>query len=230
MDKPPSSDDYVLQTKTLLGQAYYTDISRCNHCNVELREEASHALGCRISGSERTRRHTLVSKTLQLCLEEAGVVVKSEPFLFKNSREHPDLLATTDKGEIAIDLTITEALCKSHRAKTAKKAMSASDVAIKSTGGIVQLKISSKKGFLKLSFLLLINKKKMVNQDIVNYLKEGKKRGFSLQILKQKLPEAFAVVKETARRFFYNETLIVKATDHDRNLSVSKSYINIKSL
>ena len=29
----------------------------------------------------------------------------------------------------------------------------------------------------------------MVNQDIVNYLKEGKKRGFSLQILKQKLLE-----------------------------------------
>lgn len=29
----------------------------------------------------------------------------------------------------------------------------------------------------------------MANQDIVNYLKEGKKRGFSLQILKQKLLE-----------------------------------------
>ena len=114
-------------------------------------EEASHALGCRISGSERTRRHTLVSKTLQLCLEEAGVVVKSEPFLFKNSREHPDLLATTDKGEIAIDLTITEALCKSHRAKTAKKAMSASDVAIKSKEVMYAKRLKD----LKIDFLVV---------------------------------------------------------------------------
>ncbi|MGB4958018.1 MAG: DEAD/DEAH box helicase, partial [Saprospiraceae bacterium] len=46
-------------------------------------------------------------------------------------------------------------------------------------------------------------------------------------ILKAILPEAFATVKETARRFSENETLIVKATEHDKNLASKKSYIKI---
>ena len=48
-------------------------------------------------------------------------------------------------------------------------------------------------------------------------------------ILKELLPEAFAVVKETARRFMENETLTVKTTDHDRDLAanIKKNYISI---
>ena len=48
-------------------------------------------------------------------------------------------------------------------------------------------------------------------------------------ILKEILPEAFAVVKETARRFSSNETLSVTATDHDRNLAgnTKKNYVSI---
>ncbi|HEX6334684.1 MAG TPA: preprotein translocase subunit SecA [Flavisolibacter sp.] len=46
-------------------------------------------------------------------------------------------------------------------------------------------------------------------------------------ILKELLPEAFAVVKETARRFKENKALESEATDLDRDLSVSKSYITI---
>ncbi len=45
--------------------------------------------------------------------------------------------------------------------------------------------------------------------------------------LKEILPEAFAVVKETSRRFKENEILEVIATDHDRNLAVQKDYIII---
>ena len=45
--------------------------------------------------------------------------------------------------------------------------------------------------------------------------------------LKQILPEAFAVVKETSRRFKDNPTLEVFATEHDRNLAVSKEYVMI---
>lgn len=41
------------------------------------------------------------------------------------------------------------------------------------------------------------------------------------------LPEAFAVVKETARRFKENTTISVTATPLDRELSATKSYINI---
>jgi preprotein translocase subunit SecA len=42
------------------------------------------------------------------------------------------------------------------------------------------------------------------------------------------LPEAFAVVKEAARRFTEEEELVATATPLDRDLSVKKEYINIK--
>ncbi|WP_422081109.1 preprotein translocase subunit SecA [Ulvibacterium sp.] len=41
------------------------------------------------------------------------------------------------------------------------------------------------------------------------------------------LPEAFAVVKETAKRFVKNETLAVKATEFDRELSGKKDYVSL---
>ena len=42
------------------------------------------------------------------------------------------------------------------------------------------------------------------------------------------LPEAFAVVKETARRFTEQEELVSTATPLDRELSLKKEYIKIK--
>ncbi len=49
-------------------------------------------------------------------------------------------------------------------------------------------------------------------------------------ILRELLPEAFAVVKETARRFSTNSSISVTATDHDRNLAgnTKKGYITIE--
>ncbi|MBO4307187.1 MAG: preprotein translocase subunit SecA [Bacteroidales bacterium] len=46
-------------------------------------------------------------------------------------------------------------------------------------------------------------------------------------ILNEILPEAFAVVKETARRFAENEEVVVTATDHDRDLSATRDNVNI---
>lgn len=46
-------------------------------------------------------------------------------------------------------------------------------------------------------------------------------------ILKELLPEAFAVMKETARRFKENKVLEVTATEHDRDLAAYKNYILI---
>ena len=46
--------------------------------------------------------------------------------------------------------------------------------------------------------------------------------------LNKLLPEAFAVVKETAKRFAENETLVVEATEFDRLLSGSKDYVNLE--
>jgi preprotein translocase subunit SecA len=48
------------------------------------------------------------------------------------------------------------------------------------------------------------------------------------EILKNILPEAFAVVKETARRFAGNKTIEVTATQFDRDLAAKKSNVVIK--
>jgi preprotein translocase subunit SecA len=47
------------------------------------------------------------------------------------------------------------------------------------------------------------------------------------EILNEILPEAFAVVKETSRRFKENENIVSAATDLDRELAARKDYITI---
>jgi preprotein translocase subunit SecA len=47
------------------------------------------------------------------------------------------------------------------------------------------------------------------------------------EVLLEILPEAFAVVKETARRFTENKELVVTATQHDRDLAVRKKNVII---
>jgi preprotein translocase subunit SecA len=48
------------------------------------------------------------------------------------------------------------------------------------------------------------------------------------EVLDSLLPEAFAVVKETATRFKNNTRLLSTATEHDRDLSVEKDYVTIE--
>lgn len=58
--------------------------------------------------------------------------------------------------------------------------------------------------------------------------KLGKDRDQKLEeVLMQVLPEAFAVVKETARRFTENAALEVTATDFDREIAASKPHVEI---
>ena len=46
--------------------------------------------------------------------------------------------------------------------------------------------------------------------------------------LNEILPEAFAIVKSTARRFAQNETITVNATDFDRDLSINHDFVTIE--
>ena len=46
--------------------------------------------------------------------------------------------------------------------------------------------------------------------------------------LEQALPKAFAIVKETARRFTENDTIEVSATSFDRELAATRDHVNIK--
>ena len=68
-----------------------------------------------------------------------------------------------------------------------------------------------------------------VKQEIFDALDKVKKeRDEHLEkVLVELLPEAFAVVKETARRFMENETLKVTATEHDREIAAHNSYVII---
>lgn len=45
--------------------------------------------------------------------------------------------------------------------------------------------------------------------------------------IEEALPEAFAIVKETARRFATNETIIVTATEFDRELAATKDFVTL---
>ena len=68
-----------------------------------------------------------------------------------------------------------------------------------------------------------------VKEDIYLNIDELKKnRDEHLEtVLKEILPEAFAVVKETARRFTENATITVTATDHDREIAANSNYVMI---
>ena len=48
------------------------------------------------------------------------------------------------------------------------------------------------------------------------------------KVLDEILPEAFAIMKSTARRFKENPVIKVKATDFDRELSTTKEFVTIE--
>ncbi len=74
------------------------------------------------------------------------------------------------------------------------------------------------------------NEDMLETEGIYNQIDELKKeRNKHLEeILKAILPEAFAVVKETARRFSNNEVVKVQATEHDKNLAAKKQHVTIE--
>jgi preprotein translocase subunit SecA len=77
----------------------------------------------------------------------------------------------------------------------------------------------------ELSFTDLLGKDTIYQE--VDKLKENRNKKLE-EILKDILPEAFAVVKETANRFKNNSELVSSVTELDRELSVKKDYIRIE--
>ena len=63
--------------------------------------------------------------------------------------------------------------------------------------------------------------------DQIDALKEQEFK-ISEKMLMELLPEAFAIIKETAKRFAENQTLSVTATVLDRELSATKDYIDLQ--
>ncbi len=70
-----------------------------------------------------------------------------------------------------------------------------------------------------------INKENIYNE--IDKIKKERNK-YLETALKEILPEAFAVIKETARRFKTNAIIEVEATDHDRLLAVNKEFVSIQ--
>ncbi|HVI48525.1 MAG TPA: preprotein translocase subunit SecA [Chitinophaga sp.] len=70
-----------------------------------------------------------------------------------------------------------------------------------------------------------VTEKDTIYQEI-DLLKKDRDKNLEV-VLKELLPEAFAVVKETARRLTTNTNLTVTATALDRQLAVAKEYVTI---
>lgn len=66
-------------------------------------------------------------------------------------------------------------------------------------------------------------------ENLFNRVEILKKEAYELEekILTNILPEAFALVKETARRWAQNGEIRVKATDRDRELAMTKDFVSI---
>ena len=67
------------------------------------------------------------------------------------------------------------------------------------------------------------------NEDIYGEIDKLQEEAYKISenTLNDILPEAFAVIKETAKRFVANETLEVTATEFDRKLSGNKDYVSL---
>ena len=67
------------------------------------------------------------------------------------------------------------------------------------------------------------------NEDIYAEIDKLKEESYKVteKTLSEILPVAFAVVKETAKRFAKNETIQVTASEYDRELSGSKDYVSL---
>ncbi len=75
------------------------------------------------------------------------------------------------------------------------------------------------------SYMMVNEKEEWYNE--IDKLEENRNSELEV-VLEQILPEAFAVVKETARRFTEEEAVFATATDYDRDLAASRKHIEIK--
>lgn len=67
-------------------------------------------------------------------------------------------------------------------------------------------------------------------EQLFSKIEELKKDSYQIEekVLLEVLPEAFAVIKETAKRLAENGGLTVKATDYDKNLAANKDFVELK--
>ena len=75
-------------------------------------------------------------------------------------------------------------------------------------------------------FNISLNDKEKISKDIDQTVKLIDEK--IEKVLDEILPEAFAIMKDTARRFAENETVEVTANDFDRNLAAKRDFVNVE--
>lgn len=88
-----------------------------------------------------------------------------------------------------------------------------------------ETKIAAIKEKMEANYNMDVEEKEQLYKDIDELEKKSYKK--TQEVLEEILPEAFAVMKETARRFKENETIEVTATDMDRSIAVHRDCVNI---
>ena len=86
-------------------------------------------------------------------------------------------------------------------------------------------KIASIKEKIEANYDMNIEEKEQLYKEIDELEKKSYKK--TQEVLDDILPEAFAVMKETARRFKENDTIEVTATELDRSIAVHRDCVNI---
>ena len=71
-----------------------------------------------------------------------------------------------------------------------------------------------------------LNEKEKISKDIDQTVKRIDEK--IEKVLDEILPEAFAIMKDTARRFAQNDVVEVTANDFDRDLAAEKDFVNIE--
>ncbi len=90
---------------------------------------------------------------------------------------------------------------------------------------VIDKEITDKKEAAEALPVAEINSRDVIYKEI-DELKKTKDKQIE-EILQELLPEAFATVKETSRRFKENETIVSTATELDKELAVKKDHITI---
>ena len=75
-------------------------------------------------------------------------------------------------------------------------------------------------------FNISLNEKEKISKDIDQTVKLIDEK--IEKVLDEILPEAFAIMKDTARRFAENDTVEVTANDFDRNLAAKRDFVNVE--
>lgn len=141
-------------------------------------------------------------------------------FKTKSQRDVKALIPSLDKIKEAYELIKTLSN-DDLRAKTAEFRKTIREYISAEENRIMALKLR-----LDTEYEMDVNEKESIYKELDGLEKTSYEK--TLEILNKILPEAFSVVKETARRFKENELIEVRANDFDRNLASNHAHVDIK--